>query len=66
MIKGMYDYSHSNSTLDIKGYKNSQGNGGFLEKITLWIFGRKEDNIVSKSRETPSQTASDYWDRPTG
>jgi len=32
MIKGMYDYSHSNSTLNVKGYKNSQGNRGFWEK----------------------------------
>jgi len=37
MIKGMYDYSHSNSTLNVKGYKNSQGNRGFWEKkITPW------------------------------
>ena len=38
-----------------KGYKNSQGNGIF-----------REDNTVSKSTDTPPQTASDYWDRPTG
>jgi len=57
VIKGMYDYCHSNSTLNVKRYKNNQGNR---------IFGGEEDNTVSKSRETPPQTASDYWDRLTG
>jgi len=36
VIKGVYDYSHSNSTLNVKGYKNSQGNRGFSKKITPW------------------------------
>jgi len=29
-------------------------------------LGEEEDNIVSKSRETPPQTASDNWDWLTG
>jgi len=50
-----------------KGYKNSQGKRGFLEKkITPWTFGGEEDNTMSKSRETPPQTASDNRDWPMG
>jgi len=50
-----------------KGYKNSQGNGGFSEKnITSWISREEEDSTVSMSRQTPPQTASDSWDWPTG
>jgi len=46
-----------------KKCKNSQGNGGFSEKKN---FGGKEDNTLSKSRETPPQTASDNQDWPMG
>jgi len=34
--------------------------------MTPWTFGGEEDNTVSKSRETPPQTASSNQDRPTG